>query len=692
MSCEEHRKEYESKILNYHKDLVNDPEENVFNNDSLLKKSNLGDNVNLKNCQSIKKLEKEGPEGNLELEKKQNIEVIGSDKNTPDDCSLESKNEKMELYNYMNNLYSDVKLELKEKTSYESMIPDMPAGKQPVNIDSNDYQSNFIDELIPKLDVKNSLDTKSVEELEIEPMEKESINLDSEQTPNINLKFNCGITLIQKDENTEPNEIKSDYSLHNLNNSPVPKLREKTNNEITQSEDLKKSEANKIESIDGFNSEPNTKIDAKPSGEIEKIEENLETDPLNIDSIDLLKNSNSEYGPEIKVEGCKKIKTKKESDDRISNLNPIHALKIGLEAENSINTNDKHLGNEKVEKLLDDELSGFTSQQTPKKDVKTSNQMIFIEKKFEYIESESTKEIVEESQSGLKLGKIDASSPLIYKSRGLCNLGNTCYMNSVLQCLAHFHDLEDFGFVNKVSVSFFQLLSSMKNPSTNEEELKKRLKLFYRQLTDSSDNFEIGKQCDSKYLLIYLQQILIGERIPKLKLFKWGIKKNFLHAIKSKSGRSKKYTLHEIEYPEEGSSILTLNPKYTEILLIDFIKSFSDLICTKMPTGYCTTCNEEVEGQENLISIDHGKYINFATTSSNYTCDLSKVQTFSEHPYHFELCNVIMRNGYSNEFGHNYSICKEGSEWVICNDSNISKLIDYRLNGPYIFIFKVSLA
>lgn len=290
-----------------------------------------------------------------------------------------------------------------------------------------------------------------------------------------------------------------------------------------------------------------------------------------------------------------------------------------------------------------------------------------------------------------QIESLETIKKIAFKSKGLKNFGTTCYINSVLQILAHLEEFNDMKCSLPFNKQLNELLLLMINPSASSGEIMIKLDEFNSLLFSESHQFEKNMQGDPKYLLIYIQKSLLDELNGRNSLFRWVIKKEFVHQLKkSKMKNSVDGMIHRSNYPEQVNNIFALNPKDRRITICDFISAFSMFFHEKSPTGFCEECNKNEEGQERIEFIRAGSYAIFSTISSKFGCDLREIESFSEFPYVFKLSSIIMRQGSENIRGHNYSICKEQSHWVEYNDSLISPITNFFLDGPYIFLYTVN--
>lgn len=281
---------------------------------------------------------------------------------------------------------------------------------------------------------------------------------------------------------------------------------------------------------------------------------------------------------------------------------------------------------------------------------------------------------------------IDKNSISAFKgSKGLRNLGNSCYMNSVLQLFAHFDEFDNFEFSSLLNSRLCELVKAMRKGQKNSSQLDNALSAFYKTLLDENDNFIKGQENDPKYLLIYLHKTLIDEH--DLNLIRCTKSIVFKHKY-----NKKKY--HKVAYPEQVTNVFSITPLQNSIQLSDIYNIINQFLIgddNKINVkGYCEKCLKDVSGNEVVESCSLGNYAVFCMTNSYYNCYLNDIKDFSVGNYLFELVAVIIREVYQGFSAHNYAICKEGEDWIIYNDSEV-KILDIRsLKNVYMLIYKTN--
>lgn len=315
---------------------------------------------------------------------------------------------------------------------------------------------------------------------------------------------------------------------------------------------------------------------------------------------------------------------------------------------------------------------------------------------------------------------------------GLNNIGNTCFMNSILQCLIHTDILkkyilsneldEDININNKESklVKEYKLLliEYMKsNKSISPITFKKTLGYF-------DNNYLAYNQQDAHELLIKLIDILskgcsykINARIEgKIKNIKDKMqfesfhkfiklyKNNYSYFIKIFFGQYfntiKCNLCNNINrnYDSFCNILLELNGNNLSECLENYMKS-EQLDETNM--WKCDSCNKLNKGIKKINLWSSPKILTITLKRFRYDIKSSKIDKLIDIPSKIDLNNFT--KGFDNNIyelyaicnhsgnvsgGHYYSYCKINNEWFNFNDSSVSKIDKIISSNAYILFFK----
>ena len=263
---------------------------------------------------------------------------------------------------------------------------------------------------------------------------------------------------------------------------------------------------------------------------------------------------------------------------------------------------------------------------------------------------------------------------------GLPNMGNTCYIASIIQCLRFSRKIvaqlqkHDTSKDTPLVRSLVELLYS--------SSTKQMYNLFVRSLAASNREFQLLRQCDAHELYLFLIDTLYTEHKKYNNLFSGQLQSTVTCCECNYSSITM--------YPFISLSLEMSTKPFQSVpeLLEQFFRteSLEDKIdCERCKTKQQSTKNLQVSNSPPLLAIHLKRFMGMM--KNNAEIELSKNIQVRNSAY--ELYAVCNHSG-SLHGGHYTAACKKKNKtWVLCNDNFISELytMPVRSAEPYILFY-----